>query len=281
VTQALEESRLQEQEEIPVLFEEQIQAIIEAANQRIYGDGLQLSERVWNLSQQSIEGIRQLVFQGVAEQDSAWNIAERLEPYLGFGNECPRWTRTRLYGLTKQEIADGRRTGLYSGAECAGQGVAYKGLRLARNELQAVHHGATDTVMGKMPWIEQEQINLSPDHPDIGCECEDIVVGGEDGDGVYPKGTIILPVHVQCLCYKTAVLMDEGDFVDQLRGWSSGTSIWSAMDAYANWLGVDQLEMGTVDLVTAAAAQSMVAWLWGGEEDLAGAVSEAVQLPLL
>ncbi len=116
--------------------------------------------------------------------------------------------------------------------------MAYNALRMARNEIQIAHHMATDRMFAAMPWVEKEQIVLSPSHPSIGCECEEIVVGGERGEGIYAKGEIILPVHVQCLCFKIAVLMPADEFVRKLRGWMRGEAAWPAMDEYAGWLGL-------------------------------------------
>jgi len=243
-------------------FYQQLSVLLDAANSRVYGDGLKLSERIWNLDQHSLERIRQVIYNAVASGNSAWNLASDLEEHLGAGAECPRWTRSRLYGLTKKAIAGGARTGLYSGDECAGQGVAYNALRLLRNEIQTIHHQGSDMVMARMPWVEQEEIHLSPSHPDIGCECEDVVVGGEDGTGVYPKGMISLPIHVGCLCFKTAVLLDPDEFVQQLRGWMTGVQPWRAMDDYADWLGVpmgQQIAAAAVDSVAGA----LVDWVMG------------------
>lgn len=262
------------------VFRPQLQAVIEAANQRIYKDGIPLSGRIWRLQAQSLNGINQVLAQGVAEGNSAWNIAKLLQEYLGAGAECPRWTSTRLYKLTKQDIADGDRTGLYSREACAGQGVAYNALRLARNEIQVAHHLATDSIFAKMPWVEKEAINLSPSHPDIGCACEDVVVNGEDGTNVYPKGEIDLPIHVQCLCYKTAVLMDDTVFVEKLRGWANGSQPWQALDDYAGWLGVLPQNVFDFSLATTI-ANNLLVWLYGDEEDMAGALGDTtMQLPL-
>lgn len=263
--------------DLNAVFVPQLQTVIDAANRRLYADGIPLSQRIWNLDQNSWSGIQQILAQGVSEGESAWNLAKLLEQYLGAGQECPRWTSTRLYGLTKQDIADGNRTGLYSGEECAGQGVAYNALRLARNELQIIHHLATDTLFSRMPWITHEQINLSPSHPAIGCACEDIVGGGENADGVYPKGEVQLPIHVQCLCYKTAVLMDDDEFVRRARGWLYGTEPWPAMDDYASWLGIMPLDVFTVSLMVGVAT-SLAVWLWGDENDLDQAVQMALPI---
>lgn len=256
------------------VFSQQIEVVLQAAEARVYGDGFNLSGRIWRLDKDSLRGIQDTLYQGVAEQRSAWDIAKKLEQYLGPGRDCPRWTRHRLYSKTKAQIAAGDRGGLYSGEACQGQGVAYNALRLARNEIQIAHHAATDALFARQPWVEQEQIVLSPDHPDIGCECEEVVAGGENGDGVYPKGSITLPIHVQCLCNKLAVLMEAEAFTKQLRGWMRGEATWPEMDEYTAWLGlpaVDRQAANPLSLVVAVSvADLFIKWVWGGEEALAG-----------
>jgi hypothetical protein len=260
------------------VFKPQLQNVMDAADNRIYKDGLKLSGRIWNLDRESLAGLQRELYVGVANGDSAWNIAQRLETYLGAGQDCPRWTSTRLYSLTKKDIASGDRTGLYSGDECAGQGVSYNALRLARTELQAVHALATDEVMAHSPWVEQEQIYLSPAHPQDDV-CDEVVNGGEKGDGVYPVGEISLPLHPNCLCGKAAVLMDRDQFVEQLRGWMKGEASWQGMDDYATWIGADRFSLAEINLAVGAAL-AYVVWLWGGESALNSAVQRSAQLGL-
>ncbi len=267
--------------ELDAVYRPQLQAVLDAANRRLYGDGLTLSQRIWKWDQQSWTDIRATLAQGIAESESAWNIAKQLETALGAGAECPRWTSTRLGKLTKSDIAAGNRTGLYSGAACAGQGVAYNALRLARNEFQIAHHMATDAIFSKLPWITEEAINLSPSHPAINCACEDVVKNGKNGGNVYPKGEVSLPIHVQCLCYKTAVLLDDAEFVRRTRGWLNGTQPWGAMDDFSSWLGVPPLEAFSVSLAVGI-ANNLAVWLWGDAEALDDLMQgqPAQQLPL-
>jgi hypothetical protein len=257
------------------VFNEQIESVLRAARERVYGDGFNLSNRLWRLDRDSLRGIQDTLYCGIAGQKSAWDIAKDVEGYLGPGADCPRWTRYRLYGKTKQQIAAGDTGGLYRGDECAGQGVAYNALRLARNEIQIAHHLATDAAFARQPWIEKEQVLLSPDHPDIGCACEDVVAGGENGDGAYPKGEVTLPIHVQCLCYKVAMLMEPEAFTARVREWMRGEATWPAMDEYAAWLGtpavaVQGVPASPMDVIVAVSiADLLVQWVWGGEEALA------------
>lgn len=267
------------EQDFDAVFKPQLAGVLDAANRRLYGDGLTLSQRIWRLDQNSWDAIRGILAQGVADGNSAWNVAKLLEEYLGAGRECPRWTSTRLYGRTKQDIADGDRTGLYTGEACAGQGVAYNALRLARNEFQVAHHMATDAQFAAMPWVEEEEINLSPSHPDIGCKCEKVVKEGKNFTNVYPKGKISLPIHVQCLCYKTAVLMADEEFVKRVRGWLDGTSPWGAMDDFASWLGVLPQNAFEISLAVGI-ANNLVTWLWGDEDDIEAVLGDqTVQLP--
>jgi len=241
----LDESRFREQAPNEIIirsapfYDPQIQEILDVTADRVYSDGFKLSERIWRMDQDSLADIQRIIRETLANGDSAWNAAKRLEGLLGAGQECPRWTSTRLSKLTKQDIASGDRTGLISGPHpCVSKGVAYNALRLARNEIQIAHAAATDVLFKRMPFVEYEKVNLSPAHPAIECQCPDVANGGENGDGVYPVGTIKLPLHVQCMCFKTAVLMPPDQFVSKLGGWMRGESAWSEMDDYANWCGV-------------------------------------------
>jgi hypothetical protein len=220
------------------VFDPPLQVLLDAAAEHLYGDGLNLSGRIWKLDRQARDGMNAVVMNGVANGSSAWDMAKLLEQFLGASEDCPRWTSTRLYHRTKSEIASGDLGGLLRGDACDGSGVAYNALRLARTELQKVHALATDKMMAMQPWVELEQCNLSAAHPEPD-ECDDVVNGGDANDGRYPLGTIEYPLHPNCMCYKTAVLMDSKEFTSQLRGWMRDESEWPAMDKYASDIGVD------------------------------------------
>lgn len=217
------------------VFSPQLSVLLNAASEHLYGDNLNFSARVWNIDREARQGINAVLMAGMANRDSAWNIAKQLEQYLGANADCPRWTSTRLYGRTKTELATGDTTGLLRGDQCSGSGVSYNALRLARTEIQKVHALATDKVLASQPWVEQEQVHLSAAHPETDI-CDETVQGGQNGEGIYPVGTVELPLHPNCLCYKTAVLMDEKKFTSQLRGWMQGEQDWAEMDAYEQFV---------------------------------------------
>ena len=252
-------SAVSEARSIGGVFERQLQMLLDIAAEHLYGDGMNLSGRIWKWDRESREGINRVLMDGIANQRSAWDIAKNLEQYLGANEDCPRWTSTRLYGRTKKEIAAGDTGGLLSGNACDGSGVSYNALRLARTEIQKAHALATDRIMAAQPWVEKEKCNLSAAHPETDI-CDDVVQGGEKGEGVYEVGTIEYPLHPNCLCYKTAVLMDEKDFTSQMNGWLKGTSTWPEMDEYEAAIG------GQLSASILPEAVNLAVWLFG--EDL-------------
>ena len=252
------ESKALQEQAAEGVFEPQLQKLMDAAAEYLYGDGLNLSGRIWKMDREARDGINAIIMNGVSNGASAWDMAKDLEQYLGANEDCPRWTSTRLYGRTKSEIASGDLGGLLSGDDCDGSGVSYKALRLARTELQKIHALATDKAMSMQPWVEMEQCNLSPAHPEPD-ECDDVVAGGENNDGVYPVGTIEYPLHPNCLCYKTAVLMDQKAFTSKLRDWMRGEGQWAEMDQYAKDLGAPLSE----GLLDQPAAIALAVWLFG------------------
>jgi hypothetical protein len=176
------------------VFDPQIAVVMKAAN-RDYRGGL--SNKIWQTSQEARNGVNRVLFSGVQNGKSAYDIAKDLETYLGPGQDCPRWTRTRLYNRTKKQIAAGDRGGLITGNPCSSKGVAYKALRVARTEVQRVHNEATTRAMRDLPWVKEEQMNLSPAHP-VEDICDEIIADGRDGKGIYPIGEIKLPIHPNC-----------------------------------------------------------------------------------
>jgi len=83
------------------VFLPQLRILMNAASEHLYGDTLNLSGRIWRIDREAEDGINAILLKGIANGDSAWNIAKELEQFLGANADCPRWTSTRLYGRTK------------------------------------------------------------------------------------------------------------------------------------------------------------------------------------
>lgn len=213
------------------LWEQRRQRMLDTAAERIYGDGFNLSWRIWRLEQGGLDTIRRTLATGMAERTSAAQLAQALEPMLGAGRNCPRWAYSRLYRQTPTDRAVSKEGLLSDGGDCQSRGMAYNALRLARNEMQIAHHMMNDELLQNAPWVEGEYVRLSPQHPkpDI---CDDYA-----GGGPYAPGEVTLPLHVSCMCYKEAAVLQTDAFRQQTQGWLAGENDF--LDEYADYLGVD------------------------------------------
>lgn len=229
------------------LWERRRERALQAAAARIYGDGFNLSGRIWRLEQDGLTQIRAILTQAMMERTNAADLARLLEGALGAGMGCPRWTMTRLYRMDPSErMADTR--GLLRGDECHGQGVAYNALRLARNEIQIAHHRMADEIYQNAPWVEGVYIRLSPGHPETDI-CDEYANGGP-----YRVGEVQLPLHVQCMCRQEAATMPRDRFLGNVRGWLNGENDF--LDEYERWGGTTDLLPWTMGL-----ADTMMRWL--------------------
>lgn len=213
------------------LWTQRRQQALDTAAERIYGDGFNLSGRIWRLENNGLNAIRRTLATAMTERTSAAQLAHLLEPMLGAGRNCPRWAHSRLYGQTPSDRAVSKAGLLSDGGDCQSRGMAYNALRMARNEIQIVHHAMHDDLARQMPWVEGEHIRLSPQHPKPDM-CDDYAEGGP-----YAVGAVTLPLHVNCMCYKEAVVMDTQHFHQQTQSWLAGENDF--LDEYADFLGID------------------------------------------
>lgn len=186
------------------LWQQRRQRALMAAQQRVYGDGLQLSQRIWQLENGGLTDIRNTLATAYAERTSAADLADRLEGLLGAEQDLPRWTNQRLYGMTPSERAVDQK-GLLRGPEDRGRGLAYKALRLARTELQYANHAVSTELVKHSPWVTGRKVRLSPGHPKVDI-CDEYAAGGP-----YPKDQEILPLHPNCVTPGQMVTTDRGD----------------------------------------------------------------------
>ena len=186
-------------------YQPALDQVVDSAVMRLWHDGRSLSDRIWSLNGNGLDGIRSTLYNGMMGQKSIVEIAKDLEKYLGAGAECPRWTAQRL-SLTPEQIEAGDQTGLvHAGTPgCQAKGVSYNALRLARTEVQAVHSAAVDKLFAASPFVTGERVYLNDMHPGgINCACEELVgYPGSTVSEVMPVGTVFLPLHPNCLCYK-------------------------------------------------------------------------------
>ena len=240
---------------------------LQVAQQRVYGDGLNLSQRIWRVDQGGMSQIRGTIAGAMAERTSAVELAQRLETQLNAGQEWPRWSRERLSRMDASERARDL-SGLLRGPDDVpaggSAGISYNALRLARNEIQAANHAVTSDIAQHFPGITGRKVVLSPAHPRHD-QCD-----AEAAGGPYEKSYSALPLHVACLCRYEEVLMPAKEFAAQVGGWVRGENDF--LDDYGSWLGVRSFAPFPDALAVASeVAEAMQYWL-DGDVDTAAQV---------
>ncbi len=240
---------------------------LQLAQQHVYSDGLNLSQRIWRLDQGGMQTIRNTIATGMSQRTSAVELAQQLEGQLNAGQDWPRWTRARLNKMDARERAQDAKGLLRSASDVppgGSAGISYNALRLARNEIQIGNHAVTSDIAIHSPWVTGRKVVLSPAHPKSDI-CDDYAAGGP-----YEKTANFLPLHPQCLCRWEEVLMPPGDFAKQMRGWVAGENDF--LDDYSRWLGQRSFSPIPEPLSIAAAQElfeAMQMWLDGNTDAMA------------
>lgn len=240
---------------------------LQVAQQHVYSDGLNLSQRIWRLEQGGMQTIRNTIATGMAQRTSAVELAQQLEGQLNAGQDWPRWTRARLSKMDAHERAQDAKGLLRSASDVppgGSAGISYNALRLARNEIQIGNHAVTSDIAQNFPGIVGRKVVLSPAHPQSDI-CDEYAAGGP-----YEKSANFLPLHPQCLCRWEEVMMPPSEFAKQAGAWARGESDF--LDGYTSWLGVRALAP-IPDTLTAAGmmelATAMNTWLDGNVDAMA------------
>lgn len=196
--------------------------LVRAAYQRIYADGLSLSDRIWKLDKESLDEIKRIIYDGAINKRNIQDVANALEIYV------------------RGDTGEG--------------GVSYKALRLARTEIQTIYHEALSRILSKIPFIHKIQVKLSARHivHDI---CDDHIEGGENGEGIYKIGEIHLPFHPNCLCYIKPILDNINNLIKRIRIFTFGKKFNISLDEYTKLLG------GDLSIIIGNGYQEIFKWL--------------------
>lgn len=151
-------------------------------------NGYQLSDRIWNVADDTRQRIDRLMDYHISRGTSAVEIARELEQFL-------------------TPSARGQKTVRPYGTE-----GSYAARRLARTEITVAAHRATVNAARVNPMVMGIQWRLSASHPkrDI---CDDYAQGGPKGDGIYPPESVPAVPHPHCLCSQLPVPVGDRDDV--------------------------------------------------------------------
>lgn len=139
--------------------------------------GYDLSDRIWQVGNETRRKIDLLMTEQIRNGNSAVNIAKKLEQFLLPGRADIR---------TKKPY---------------GKDGSFNAMRLARSEITLAHGKAAQVAAGMNPFVDMMRWNLSLSHPRIDI-CDDIA-----DKSPYKVADCPIPVsasHPHCLCYLTS-----------------------------------------------------------------------------
>ena len=159
--------------------------------------GMNISERVWNLTNGAKDQIELYLSSGISTGRSAAGIAGDIKQYLNEPNRLFRRVRQEgKFVLSKAAKGYHPGAGIYRSS--------YKNaLRLTSTEVNSAYRMSDYTRRQELPFVTGIEVHLSADHPVIDM-CDDLV-------GEYPKGFIFIGWHPRCLCYTTDMMLNKKD----------------------------------------------------------------------
>ena len=170
------------------------------AFQRRKRNGINLSDRVWNLTKQYQSDIEMGLSVGIADGRSAAELSRDLRKFLNEPEKLFRRVRDEFGNLNLSKAALS-----YS----PGQGVyrsSYKNaLRVTRTEINMAYRAADQTRWEQMDFVIGYEIKRS-NNPYPCPVCEALV-------GEYPKSFVFTGWHPQCRCVITPILQEMDDFL--------------------------------------------------------------------
>ena len=189
--------------------------------------GMNISTRVWNLTETAKKELEVMIQNGVLEGKSPLEISRGLRQYLKEPNALFRRVRNKETGdLELSEAAKKYHPG---------QGVyrsAYKNARrLAVTEMNAAFRRAEWESYQSNPLVTGYEIRLSNNHTTTNSKGQRIPLKDicDDMAGVYPKTFLWTGWHPQCRCEMIPILVSKNDFRARIRARKEGKlASWSA-----------------------------------------------------
>ena len=233
--------------------------------------GMNLSERVWNLTEQFKEELEMGLDLGLRDGVSAVEMSRTLRAYLRNPDALFRRVRDEHGVLHLSERAK---------AYHPGRGVyrsAYKNARrLAGTEVNIAYRTADHLRMQELDFVVGVEINLSENHTCLGADgkphrfhdiCDDL-------KGKYPKTFKFTGWHPHCRCFVTPILKTEEEFDADtgriLNGEEptegSENEVSELPDEFKSWLRENK---GRID---AATARGSLPYFIKDNESLVGSV---------
>lgn len=167
-------------------------------------NGVKLSQRIWNLTQQTKTELELAMEIGIGDGKSAASLSRDVRKYLKDPNKLFRRVRDKKTGqlrLSKAAAAYHPGRGKYRSS--------YKNaLRMTATENNMAYRSADYERNQELDFVLGIEIHLSGNHPVVDI-CDDL-------QGKYPKTFKFTGWHPWCRCYTTTILPNEEDMLNYL-----------------------------------------------------------------
>ena len=202
---------------------------LKAFQQRIIGHGMNLSQTIWDQSENYKTEMEYAISSALEKGTSAVTLSKRLSKYL----------------LDFDRLKDDYKEKYGKAVEC--EDCEYRSMRLARSEINMAYRTAEWTRWQQMDFVIAFDIKLSKSHHarmPKGDICDMLA-------GRYPKTIKWTGWHPNDMCYVVPVLMDEDDFWADEDGHSE-VEVTEIPEQMKNWLAdnadtiVQQEKKGTL-----------------------------------
>ena len=182
----------------------------DAFNNRVV-NGMNLSDRVWNITDSFYEDLRMAVDEGMKSGKSAQSLSREVRQLLKEPGNLYRRVRNRYGKLVPSKRMRRKKTG---------KGVyksSYKNaLRLAGTETNIAYRTADHERWNALPFVEGIEISVSHTNHTVPDICDELA-------GVYPKSFKFVGWHPHCRCYAVAKLPSVEDYEKYREAMANGT----------------------------------------------------------
>lgn len=150
--------------------------------------GMKLSKRLWNQSEEYLQGLETAVSVGIRKGMSAITLSKKVSQYL--------WDFPSLQKDYKQKYAKATTI----------QDCEYKSIRLARTEINIAYRQAEQLRWQQMDFVVGYEVKLSHKHKTADYDiCNELA-------GKYPKDFKFCGWHPNCCCFVIPILKTEDEF---------------------------------------------------------------------
>ncbi len=202
-------------------------------------EGMNLSTRVWNLSEQYKTELEEAITAAIAPGTSAMELAAEVKKYLKEPDKRFRRIKEKMEdGTIKWHLSKNAK------AYHPGQGVyrssARNAQRLARTEINMAYRTAEQERWKQFDFVVGYEVKTTQNGHHVEDICDQLA-------GKYPKDFVFKGWHVQCLCYCLPILKTEEEFWDLDEDKPSVNSITEVPDNFKEWIreNSDRIEKAT------------------------------------